>query len=188
MKKNIKFLVMASMLAAIICATTLVVRIPSPTNGYVNIGDCFVVLSGWLLGPIYGSLAAGIGSMFADLFGGYPHYMPGTFVIKALMALASYYILKLLKKGKIKAELSYIISSVVSAVIMILGYFGYSSLILGKGLAAAASIPGNMFQGAVGIVSAVLLYEIIVKNKVLRENLILIREEDKNVKKHSDIQ
>ena len=28
----------------------MVVQIPSPMNGYVNLGDCFVLLSGWLLG------------------------------------------------------------------------------------------------------------------------------------------
>ena len=35
----------------------MVVQIPLPT-GYVNIGDCFVIVSGFLLGPIYGGLAA----------------------------------------------------------------------------------------------------------------------------------
>lgn len=31
---------------------------------------------------------------------------------------------------------------------MVLGYFAYASMILGKGLAAAASIPGNIVQGS----------------------------------------
>lgn len=55
-------------------------------NGFVNLGDCFVLLSGWLLGPWWGGAAGGIGSMLADLLLGYGHYAPGTLIIKGLMA------------------------------------------------------------------------------------------------------
>ena len=55
---------------------------------------------------------------------------------------------------------------VVSEIIMVLGYFGYASLLLGKGLAAAASIPGNIFQGAVGLVVGVLLVTVLERAKV----------------------
>lgn len=72
----------------------MVVRIPSPMNGYVNLGDCFVLLSGWLLGPWYGGAAAGIGSMLTDLLSGYGYYAPGTFVIKGLDALVAALIFK----------------------------------------------------------------------------------------------
>ena len=85
--KKIRKLVLAALLAALVCVATMVVQIPSPMQGYVNLGDCFVLLSGWLLGPWYGFAAGGIGSMLADLFLGYGHYAPGTFVIKGLVAL-----------------------------------------------------------------------------------------------------
>ena len=49
--KKIRTMVMAAVLAALACVATMVVQIPSPMNGYVNLGDCFVLLSGWLLGP-----------------------------------------------------------------------------------------------------------------------------------------
>ena len=49
---------------------------------------------------------------------------------------------------------------------MVLGYFGYASLLLGKGLAAAASIPGNVFQGTVGLVVGVLLVAVLERAKV----------------------
>lgn len=187
MNKNIKKLVVAAMFAAITCVATMVVRIPSPTQGYVNLGDCFVMLSGWFLGPVYGALAAGIGSMFADMFSGYPLYMPGTFVIKALMAVVAFYIAQLLKKAKLKDSFAHMLSSVCGGVIMILGYFAYSSLILGKGLAAAASIPGNVFQSAVGIIAAMVLYEVTVKNKFLKANLIFTKEAEKNGEEHSRV-
>ena len=85
--KKIRKLVFAALLAALVCVATMVVQIPSPMQGYVNLGDCFVLLSGWLLGPWYGFAAGGIGSMLADLFLGYAHYAPGTLVIKGLVAL-----------------------------------------------------------------------------------------------------
>ena len=41
---------------------------------------------------------------------------------------------------------------------MVAGYFGYTALLLGQGLAAAASIPGNIGQAAAGIAISVVLY------------------------------
>ena len=49
--KKIRKLVLAALLAALVCVATMVVQIPSPMQGYVNLGYCFVLLSGWLLGP-----------------------------------------------------------------------------------------------------------------------------------------
>ena len=85
-RDSLRRLVQASMLAAMACAATLVIQIPSPMNGYVNLGDAVVLLSGWLLGPWYGFAAAGVGSMLADLFSGYAHYAAGTLLIKGAMA------------------------------------------------------------------------------------------------------
>ena len=76
--KKIRTMVTAAVLAALSCVATMVVQIPSPMNGYVNLGDCFVLLSGWLLGPWWGAAAGGIGSMLADLLLGYGPYAPGT--------------------------------------------------------------------------------------------------------------
>ena len=79
-------LVYAALFAALTCVMTMIVKIPVPaTGGYVNLGDCVVLLAGWVLGPMYGGAAAGLGSMLADLVSGYPLYAPGTFVIKACM-------------------------------------------------------------------------------------------------------
>lgn len=46
---------------------------------------------------------------------------------------------------------------------MIAGYFGYEALILGQGLAAAASIPNNLLQAAVGLMLSVVLYTVLSK-------------------------
>ena len=97
--KKIRKLVLAALLAALVCVATMVVQIPSPMQGYVNLGDCFVLLSGWLLGPWWGGAAGGIGSMLADLVLGYGHYAPGTLIIKGLMALVGALIFKAFGKS-----------------------------------------------------------------------------------------
>ena len=79
MKKNTRTLVIAALLAALVCVATMVVKIPSPLKGYINLGDCMVLLSGWLLPPVFSFLAAGIGSALADVFSGYFVYAPVTF-------------------------------------------------------------------------------------------------------------
>ena len=90
---KIRKLVLAALFAALCTVMTLVIQIPSPMQGYVNLGDCAVLLSAWVLGPVYGGVAAGTGSMLADLFSGYAHYAPGTFLIKLCMAVAAALIL-----------------------------------------------------------------------------------------------
>ena len=89
-------IVMAALLAALTCVATMIIKIPSPLKGYLNLGDCVVLLAGWMLPPTYGFLAAGLGSALADTFSGYVTYVPATFVIKGLMALIAFYGFKLL--------------------------------------------------------------------------------------------
>ena len=52
-------------------------------------------------------------------------------------------------------------------VIMVLGYFAYASLWLGKGLAAAASIPGNIVQGVFGLVAATVVYTVLSRSRAV---------------------
>lgn len=158
--EKMKKLVSAALFTAIICVATYIVQIPMPaTGGYVNLGDCFVLTAGMMLGAGYGALAAGLGSALADMLAGYMQYAPATFVIKALMAVAAYFICSALKNalgGKYNI-VSKIISVIAAEAIMVLGYFGYEAVILGYGIAAAGSILGNIIQGSVGAVAAVAL-------------------------------
>ena len=165
--KTTRKLVLAALFTALTCVATMVIQIPSPTQGYVNLGDCFVLLSGWVLGPVYGTLAAGIGSALADALTGYFHYVPGTFIIKAAMALIAWALAKALARAfGGKRTLARIVSAVVAELTMVVGYFLYAGLILGKGLGAlgaAASIPSNLVQGVVGAIVALLLSFVITR-------------------------
>ena len=118
---------------------------------------------GWALGPWWGAAAGGIGSMLADLLLGYGHYAPGTLVIKGLMALVGALVFKAFGKSSVGA----LVSCVISEIIMVAGYFGYAALLLGKGIGAAASIPGNLVQAAMGLVIGLVLFFLLKRSKVL---------------------
>lgn len=159
---NIKKMVFSAMFAAIICVATMVIQIPIP-NGYINLGEAFVLIAGFVLGPLYGGFAAGIGSCIADLIG-FPAYAPATFVIKFLVAMTASYVSK-----KSKMRFKYIIASCLGEVIMVLGYFIYESVFVGLRFGALASVPFNIIQGAVGAFIAVVIINVLNKNKTLKD-------------------
>lgn len=168
--EKVRKLVWGALFAALCCVLTMVIQIPSPMNGYVNLGDCAVLLSGWVLGPVYGFAAAGIGSMLADIFSGYAHYAPATFLIKGAMAAAGAYLYHILPHRHLSSSLTARgVSAFAAEVIMVLGYFAYASLWLGKGLGAAASIPGNLVQGVFGVISAVAVAQALQRSKIIKE-------------------
>lgn len=161
-----KNIVITSMLAALCCVATMIIKIPSPLNGYINLGDCVVLLCGFILSPVYGFLAAGIGSGLADVFSGYVIYAPATFVIKGVMALIAFYGYKGLsrKTGKTPAK---IISGVASEITMVLGYFIFEGFMYGF-IASAVNIPANAVQGLAGLVLGTALANIFEKYNIIR--------------------
>lgn len=158
---SIRKLTMAAVFAALICAATMVIQIPSPMTGYVNLGDAVVLLAAFFLGFPYGAASAAVGSALADVFTGYLLYAPGTFVIKGAMAAAAYLILRLCRRRKIPVTVSAVLGGIAAEGIMVGGYFLYACLILGNGLAAASTIPGNVVQGIAGCVISTVLYSVL---------------------------
>lgn len=154
---------MTALFAALCCIATMVIQIPTPTDGFINLGDCIVLISGYLLGPVYGGLAAGIGSMLADILSGYAYYAPATFIIKAVMAVCAFYLYKILSgsTSSVMTRIASVISALICEIIMILGYFAFSAFILGAGLGAINGIPGNVVQGAAAIIISTILHELI---------------------------
>ncbi len=162
-----KKLVLCALFAALACVATMVIRIPTPTNGYINLGDCIVLLSGFLLGPVYGTAAGGIGSALADMIAGYGEYIVPTLIIKALMALCAAYIYIAAKKR----FLGVLVGGIAAEIIMVAGYFVCEALFLGFGFGAVASIPGNVVQGIGGIIFSCVIMAVFNKNKTLNKFL-----------------
>ena len=162
-----KKIVVAALLAALVCVATMVVKIPSPLKGYVNLGDCIVLLCGWMLSPAYGFLAAGLGSALADLFSGYVIYAPATFLIKGGMALIAFVFFRILQKkmGKFPSRL---IGAVLAEAAMVLGYFVFEGFLYGFA-PSLVNIPANAAQGVAGIIIGIVLVKVF-------ENLHLTNE------------
>ena len=161
MKTNTQKIVIASMLAALCCVATMIIKIPSPLKGYMNLGDCVVLLAGWLLPPAYGFAAAGIGSALADIFSGYIIYAPATFVIKGIMAIIAYFCFKAMHKkpGTTPAR---VIGGALAEIEMILGYYIFEGFMYGF-VPSLVNMPANIVQGVAGLVIGLVLVKFFEK-------------------------
>lgn len=169
--KKTKNLVLASLFTALCCIGTML-SIPTPTGGYLHLGDSMVLLSGILLGPIYGGAAAGIGSMLSDLLLGYVSYAPATLIIKALVAIVAGFFFRYFSNPlHTPAKQRYLLPLCggVGGGIVILGYFVYEAWILKLGMAAMVNIPGNLVQTGFGILLSSVLFPFL--QKLIRTNI-----------------
>ena len=164
MHSKTKRIVITALMAAMVCVATMIIKIPSPMKGYLNIGDCIVLLCGWILAPGYGFVAAGLGSALADMFSGYLTYAPATFLIKGSMALIAFACFKLMNKriGRLPSQ---IIGAVLAEIVMVLGYYVFEGFMYGF-VPSAVNIPANAVQGAVGLILGIVLVKVFEKLKI----------------------
>lgn len=171
MNNNLKKLILAALFAALSCVATMSIRIPTPgTSGYIHPGDAIVILSGVILGPVWGFLAGGIGSALSDLIGGYFIYVPITFVIKGLVALAAGLLYQKVGKNQKSRYIAVILGGVADILLVAGGYFVCEFFIYGAG--AAASIPANIIQGIGGLVISCILYPILISIPNVRQTAV----------------
>jgi len=171
MNNNLKKLILAALFAALSCVATMSIRIPTPgTGGYIHPGDAIVILSGVILGPVWGFLAGGIGSALSDLIGGYFIYVPITFVIKGLVALAAGLLYQKIGKNQKSRYIAVILGGVADIILVAGGYFVCEFFIYGAG--AAASIPANIIQGVGGLVISCILYPILISIPNVRQTAV----------------
>ena len=168
MKKiTTKKLVVTALFMAFTIIATMFIRIPI-TFGYVNLGDAFIFLAVFILGPFCGALVGGVGAGIADLLG-FAAYAPGTLVIKSLMAIVTWLIYKTLKgifKNNTFAE---IIAGIVGALVMAAGYFIYEALLFTTVWAAFLNMPWSILQGLVGVAIAVAAMRVLNATRVLEK-------------------
>ncbi len=143
-------LALGGLLAALILVATALLKLPIPmAQGYVHLGDGFILLGaalmGWVAAP-----AAALGSLLADLLLGYVAYALPTFLIKGGMAAIA--VLAMRRKGFWgRAALL-----LAAEAVMVAGYFLAEWLMLGVAM-AWANVPANAAQGASGVVMALAL-------------------------------
>lgn len=172
---KLRKLIITALMAALTMVATMSIKVPSLTGGYIHPGDSIVILSGIILGPVYGSLAAGIGSMLADVFSGYASFAVATLVIKGLAAFSSSLLYVSLNKVLSKKTYQYrlfpiLISGIVTGVIVTGGYLIFEAYLLGLGLPTALTGVGfNLLQNVFGIILSIVLMPILLKVPTVKE-------------------
>ncbi len=160
-----------AILIAVTALFTYIIRIPiAPTRGYINFGDVAIFFTAILFGPWTAFIAGGVGTALADLISGYAQWAPFTFFAHGLQGLFIGLVIKAglgmrnaarQKKGE-KAEetssqrrmpsiLTLIIAFLIGTITMGGIYFITGGIMVGFP-AAAAEIPGNILQNAVGVI------------------------------------
>ena len=151
---KLRTLILAAMFAALTCVATMIIHIPSPIGGYFNLGDCMVLLSAFVLGPVWGTAAGGIGSALADVICGYFVCAPGTLVIKALMGLLAALGYRWVRE---RAGIWTAACAVIAEMVMVAGYALYDGFLSGSLAVGMTGVPGNIVQGAFGAAASTLL-------------------------------
>ncbi len=155
MNSKIRTFCAAAIVTALVYVVTFTISIPvAAINGaYFNIGDIIIYCGAFVLGGPWGALAAGIGSMLADITLGAMIYAPATLVVKACMVIPM--ILLTRKAANFKR---YAIGCLLGAVILCGGYFAYETILYTIS-ASILTLPLNALQGAFGAGVAIALYK-----------------------------
>lgn len=154
-QQNMKQMIFGSLGIALIFLATFYLKIPSVGQGYIHLGDGFLLLFASVLSPTLSFVCAGIGSTIADIVGGYTIYAIPTFFIKGLEALMiTYMLIKLPKKF-------HVIAYVIGSIWMILGYYVFDVYLTENWIVSLAGIPANCVQAIAGIIIVFLLTPII---------------------------
>lgn len=170
MKRNV---ILAGVLAAMVCMATSFLHIPIVGGGYVHLGDTVIYLTAALLPTPYAVAAAAVGAGLADVLV-MPMWAPFTIVIKAVMALAF-----TAKKECFLCRRN-AVAPVLAGVIGVAGYYVAEVVILwasGGVLVASAeeallAVPYNAMQevagGAAFLLLAVALDRMNIKKRLSR--------------------
>ena len=155
-----KMMVMTALFIALSYVATSLLVIPAPGGGYLNLGDTIVLLGAYLLGPVCGAVAGGLGPALADFLMGYGIYVPATLVIKALMGVTA----ALLYQALHKKAWAVLVCGVAAEAIMVVGYCLFESFLAGNLAAGLVGLPANLVQAVFGLAASTLLVWALRKN------------------------
>lgn len=182
-KLTTKKLVLTGLLAALTCVGSAIrITLPLDIAGTTSfhLGNILCALSGILLGPWLGGLAAGLGSAIYDMFN--PLYISEcwlTFLLKFGYGLAAGLVIRAGNKnvwGYTKALLATVAGAAAYAALYLAKSYFYSGLLIhglepGPALATVvAKLPATAFNAAVAIIIAPVL-AMAIKKALSKQNL-----------------
>jgi uncharacterized membrane protein len=158
---RVRTMALGALFCALVVDATIIFRIPIPaTGGYFNLGDTIIFIGAALFGPLFGMIVGGVGSAVGDILGGFAQFAPWTLVIKGIEGLIAGLILRAVRADLKTASgaVFCLISFVVAAAWMVVGYFGAEYVIFALDWAPPlAELPFNLAQGGISAVAAVVL-------------------------------
>lgn len=139
---NTRLITLSAVFAAMTYALTAFLHIPT-AKGYIHIGDAVIFIAASLLPKPYAMASAAVGASLSDALSGYWIWVPATFVIKALTALAF-----TSKKPKMLCARNF--TALIPALVLCIGGYGlYSGFVIYGSLPAGfIDAPANLFQTA----------------------------------------
>lgn len=155
---KIKDFVLNGILMTLVIVSTLILRIPTPTGGHINLGDCPIFIAALCLGGLRGGLIGGIGAAIADFIGGHSLFVVPTLFIKFLEGFVCGWLFKKLENAKYAS----VCACIAGSIIMAAGYFAFECFAIGIGAALSVVVP-NIIQGTVCCIIAFMIFPAIRK-------------------------
>lgn len=148
----VRLLVQCGLFTALVTVGTLISFPIAGGHGFINLGDAVIHTAAFIFGGWHCAAIAALGSALADVILGYSLYVPGTLIIKTLMALAGGVLLRRMngRQWLIPVSLS------ISGLIVPVGYLLYELMLSAFGAwdsnMAIIDLPWNLIQYAAGVV------------------------------------
>ncbi len=166
--QSTSLLVFTALLTAMTTLATMFFKFPIG-NGYIHLGDAFILLSAMILPRKHAIFAGSVGACLADLLSGYAVWAPWSFAIKLVVVLIMQGALHFASKTTedkmhiLNVPAMEFVGFIVSAVWTVLAYYVAEGLIYGNWITPLASAPFNAIQVGVGAALAVLLSQLLYR-------------------------
>lgn len=147
-----RVLAVTAVMTAIVFVLTRLVQIPTPARGYIHLGDAGILFSAFAFGPWVGAVAGGLGTGLADITSGYPQWAIFSLLIHGAQGWAVGW-----TSTRWEGLRGLVLSTVLGAVIVVVGYLIAGIILVGVG-AALAELPLNIIQVTAGAVVGVPLF------------------------------
>jgi uncharacterized membrane protein len=141
---------LVALLIALTTVFTLLIRVPTPARGYVNLSDVAITFASLAFGPWIGAVSGGVGAALADLLGGYAPFSPLSLVAHGLEGLLIGLVVRRQRSLPIM-----IVAWAAGSLAMIVCYLVGEGLFLTTWPAAWLEVPANAFQAGVGAVGGI---------------------------------
>lgn len=136
---------LVAVLIALTTVFTLLVRVPTPARGYVNLSDVAITFSALIFGPWVGMVVGGVGTALADLLGGFAPFAPLSLVAHGLEGL----LIGLIARNR-RSVGWMIVAWLAGSAAMVAVYLVGEGLFYTGWPPALAEAPLNAFQALVG--------------------------------------